>query len=87
MKADRNVTCSLVFLRSQGIIAADWSVNLPASPICALIGSTVVLPCSYNFPQTPNGFKEEGGLPAQVIQYRRHSCVLECIVHTILLMN
>lgn len=41
-----------VFLR--GIIAGDWSVNVPLQ-ICALKGSSVVLPCSYDFPQGRDG--------------------------------
>lgn len=55
-----------VFLCPEGIAAVDWFVELPSSPICAVIGSTVVIPCSYNFPQALSELKEEDGLPAQV---------------------
>nr|UQE85685.1 sialoadhesin [Thamnaconus modestus] len=55
----------MIALCLNGVAAVDWSVDLPSSPICAVIGSTVVLPCSYDFPQTPSGLKEEEGLPAQ----------------------
>ena len=34
---------------SWGVLAGHWSVNLPINPICAVIGSTVVLPCSYEY--------------------------------------
>lgn len=50
----------LLTLSVRGILAGDWSVRLPSSPICALIGSTVVLPCSYDYPQSSNETKEEG---------------------------
>ncbi|XP_068426498.1 limbic system-associated membrane protein [Clinocottus analis] len=43
-----------------GVLAGDWSVRLPSSPICAVIGSSVVLPCSYDYPQGANETKEEG---------------------------
>ncbi|KAM7382555.1 hypothetical protein PAMP_002281 [Pampus punctatissimus] len=45
-----------------GILASDWSVNLPSGPICAVIGSSVVLPCSYDYPQSSNGTRGEGRL-------------------------
>lgn len=51
-----------------GILAGDWAVHLPSSPICAVIGSTVVLPCSYDYPQSSNETWEEGQLSAQVVQ-------------------
>nr|XP_040021978.1 sialoadhesin-like [Gasterosteus aculeatus aculeatus] len=51
----------LVTLSLKGILAADWSVHLPHSPICAVIGSSVVLPCSYDYPQ-PSNETEEGRL-------------------------
>ncbi|KAJ3598559.1 hypothetical protein NHX12_002068 [Muraenolepis orangiensis] len=28
-----------------------WSVTLPTSPICAVVGSTVVLPCAFDYPE------------------------------------
>ncbi|XP_068591340.1 igLON family member 5 isoform X2 [Cebidichthys violaceus] len=48
-----------------GILAGDWSVRLPSSPICAVIGSSVVIPCSYDYPQHSNETKEEGRLSTQ----------------------
>lgn len=35
-----------------GILASDWSVHLPSRPICAVTGASVVLPCSYEYPQS-----------------------------------
>ncbi|KAI3360780.1 hypothetical protein L3Q82_013016 [Scortum barcoo] len=48
---------------TQSILAGDWSVRLPVSPVCAVIGSSVVLPCSYDYPSSET--KEEGRLSAQ----------------------
>ncbi|XP_068180248.1 junctional adhesion molecule A-like isoform X2 [Antennarius striatus] len=50
----------LLTLSLKGVLAGDWSVRLPSSPICAVVGSSVVLPCSYDYPQSSNGSKEEG---------------------------
>ncbi|XP_078109632.1 cell adhesion molecule CEACAM6 [Sander vitreus] len=55
----------LLTLSLKGILAGDWSVCLPSSPICAVIGSSVVLPCSYDYPQSSNETKEEGRLSSQ----------------------
>ncbi|KAM8735993.1 cell adhesion molecule CEACAM8 isoform 1-T1 [Acanthopagrus schlegelii] len=55
----------LLTLSLKGILAGDWSVHLPSSPICAVIGSTVVLPCSYDYPQSSNETQERGRPPAQ----------------------
>lgn len=41
-----------VFLND--VLAGDWSVNVP-SQICAVKNSSVVLPCSYDFPQSRDG--------------------------------
>lgn len=56
------------FLSSLAILAGDWSVQLPVSPVCAVVGSSVVLPCSFNFPQSSNESESDkvGGLLAQV---------------------
>ncbi|KAM8869741.1 igLON family member 5 [Spinachia spinachia] len=57
--------CWLLFTLSlKGILAGDWSVRVPDSPICAVIGSSVVLPCSYDYPQCSNE-TEEGRLATQ----------------------
>ncbi|XP_041797744.1 sialoadhesin-like [Chelmon rostratus] len=55
----------LLTLSLKGILAGDWSVRLPSSPICAVTGSSVVLPCSYDYPQSSNENKQEGQLSAQ----------------------
>ncbi|XP_070691771.1 opioid-binding protein/cell adhesion molecule-like [Pempheris klunzingeri] len=59
----------LLTLSLKGILAGDWSVHLPSSPICAVIGSSVVLPCSYDYPQSSNETKEEGrpSAPGEVL--------------------
>ncbi|KAL6108863.1 uncharacterized protein ACO6RY_12119 [Pungitius sinensis] len=57
--------CWLLFtLCLKGILAGDWSVRLPHSPICAVIGSSVVLPCSYDYPHRFDE-GEEGRLSTQ----------------------
>ncbi|XP_063734814.1 B-cell receptor CD22 isoform X2 [Eleginops maclovinus] len=61
-KMGGRVSCWLLLTLSlKGILAADWAVRLPSSPISAVIGSSVVLPCSYDFPST----EAEGRLSAQ----------------------
>ncbi|CAM9104893.1 unnamed protein product [Lampetra planeri] len=46
-------SCWLLFTLSlKGILASDWSVHLPSRPICAVTGASVVLPCSYEYPQS-----------------------------------
>lgn len=56
------------FHSSLAILAGHWSVQLPVSPVCAVVGSSVVLPCSFNFPQSSleSESNKVGGLPAQV---------------------
>ncbi|KAM9723064.1 cell adhesion molecule 4 isoform 1-T1 [Menidia menidia] len=44
----------LITLIMKGIHAGIWSVRVPPSPICAVTGSSVVLPCSYDYPQSSN---------------------------------
>ncbi|XP_072316697.1 myelin-associated glycoprotein-like [Eucyclogobius newberryi] len=46
----------IIFL--SGVLAADWSVNVP-SQICTVTGSSVVLPCTYNFPESKDGHQVE----------------------------
>ncbi|KAK2910531.1 carcinoembryonic antigen-related cell adhesion molecule 8 [Channa argus] len=68
MDKDMSQSCWLLLTLSlslKGIIAGDWSVHLPDSPICAVIGSSVVLPCSYDYPQSANNTSGEGQLSAQ----------------------
>ncbi|KAL7394037.1 hypothetical protein ABVT39_019739 [Epinephelus coioides] len=55
----------LLTLSVEGILAGDWSVHLPSGPICAVTGSSVVLPCSYDYPQSSNETEKEGRLSAQ----------------------
>ncbi|CAJ1062045.1 B-cell receptor CD22-like isoform X1 [Xyrichtys novacula] len=47
----------LITLWLKGVLAGDWSVHLPSGPICAVIGSSVALPCSYDYPQSSNETK------------------------------
>ncbi|XP_026149342.1 V-set and immunoglobulin domain-containing protein 2 [Mastacembelus armatus] len=49
----------LLTLFLKGILG-DWSVHLPDSPICAVIGSSVVLPCSYDYPKGSDDTREGG---------------------------
>ncbi|KAM9436147.1 sialic acid-binding Ig-like lectin 14 isoform 1-T2 [Clarias gariepinus] len=35
---------------SGGVLAGDWVVHVPVNPILAPQGSTVMLPCTYDFP-------------------------------------
>lgn len=46
--------CWIVSVFFSGILSDDWSINIP-SQICAAKGSSVVLPCSYDFPQSKDG--------------------------------
>ena len=51
-----------------GVLAGDWSVHLPSGPICAVTGSSLVLPCSYDYPQSSNETRAEEQLSTQVIE-------------------
>ncbi|XP_061572339.1 opioid-binding protein/cell adhesion molecule-like [Cololabis saira] len=64
--ADRHSYCFLITFCVTGVLAGDWSVHIPSSPICAVVGSSVVLPCSYDYPQSSNETRGEGPLPSQV---------------------
>lgn len=55
----------LIILCMKGILAGDWSVLLPSSPICALVGSSVVLLCSYDYPNSSDESSTDGRLSAQ----------------------
>ncbi|XP_076006594.1 cell adhesion molecule CEACAM6 isoform X1 [Genypterus blacodes] len=55
----------LLTLSLKGILAGDWSVHLPAHPICAVIGSSVVISCSYDYPQSSNETRREGQATAE----------------------
>ncbi|XP_023266312.1 B-cell receptor CD22-like isoform X1 [Seriola lalandi dorsalis] len=55
----------LLTLSLTGVLAGNWSVHLPSSPICAVIGSSVILPCSYDYPQSSNETRGEGKLSTQ----------------------
>lgn len=55
----------LLTLSLKGILAGDWSVHLSSSPICAVIGSSVVLPCSYDYPQSSRETRGAGQLTAE----------------------
>ncbi|KAM9405388.1 limbic system-associated membrane protein-like [Salvelinus alpinus] len=34
-----------------GVLCSDWAVRVPSAPLCAVASSSVVLPCSYDYPQ------------------------------------
>ncbi|XP_007554363.1 B-cell receptor CD22 [Poecilia formosa] len=57
--------CFLIILCVRGILAGDWSVLLPSNPICAVAGSSVVLPCSYDYPLSSDEVQTDGRLSAQ----------------------
>ncbi|XP_054898196.1 sialoadhesin [Poeciliopsis prolifica] len=57
--------CFLIILCARGILGGDWSVLLPSSPICAVVGSSVVLPCSYDYPLGSDEAQTDGRLSAQ----------------------
>ncbi|XP_040899821.1 B-cell receptor CD22 [Toxotes jaculatrix] len=56
----------LLALSLKGTLAGDWSIHLPPSPICAVTGSSVVLHCSYDYPQRSDEARAEGQLLTQV---------------------
>ncbi|KAM9310730.1 cell adhesion molecule 4 isoform 1-T2 [Pholidichthys leucotaenia] len=55
----------LLVLSLEGVFAGHWSVHLPPGPICAVTDSSVILPCSYDYPQSANETRVEGQLSAQ----------------------
>ncbi|CAN9514070.1 unnamed protein product [Ophioblennius macclurei] len=55
----------LLALSLKGVAAGEWSVHLPSGPICAVTGSSVVLPCSFDYPQSSNERRGEGQLSTQ----------------------
>nr|XP_023697049.1 B-cell receptor CD22-like isoform X2 [Paramormyrops kingsleyae] len=40
----------LILVVLPGVLSGDWSVKYPMSPICAVRGSAVVIPCEYDYP-------------------------------------
>ncbi|XP_067094020.1 uncharacterized protein [Osmerus mordax] len=34
-------------------VACEWAVHLPHNQVCAVAGSSVVLPCSFDYPRNP----------------------------------
>ncbi|XP_056142902.1 B-cell receptor CD22 [Lampris incognitus] len=53
-------TFALLLRMCSGVLAGDWSVALSSAPTCAAVGSTVVLPCSYDFPQSFSNKSRKG---------------------------
>lgn len=74
MRIENTIKLSVCSFSSSGILAGDWSVQLPVSPICAVVGSAVVLPCSFDFPQSSNKSEKMGGLLAQVKKKKKKGC-------------
>ncbi|XP_048864831.1 sialoadhesin-like isoform X1 [Brienomyrus brachyistius] len=46
----------LAVLVLPGVMSRDWNVRYPEKPVCAARGSTVVIPCGYDYPE---GYKVE----------------------------
>ncbi|XP_029694114.1 sialoadhesin-like isoform X1 [Takifugu rubripes] len=63
---ETSLSCWLLLtLCLKSTLAGDWSVQLPVRPVCAVVRSSVVLPCSFDFPQSSNESEKVGGLLAQ----------------------
>ncbi|KAK7887123.1 hypothetical protein WMY93_026744 [Mugilogobius chulae] len=56
IKKEDSVIC--IEEASAGILGGDWSVNVP-SQICTTVGSSAILPCSYDFPESKDGHQVE----------------------------
>ncbi|XP_029927933.1 cell surface A33 antigen [Myripristis murdjan] len=64
-------TCWLLLaLCLTGILAGDWSVDLITDQICARIGSTLTLVCSYDYPQSSRETGAEGQRSAEEHEYK-----------------
>uniref|UniRef100_A0A6Q2YMH3 Immunoglobulin V-set domain-containing protein n=1 Tax=Esox lucius TaxID=8010 RepID=A0A6Q2YMH3_ESOLU len=48
--SSHSVFISILYCRVS-VLSSDWAVRVPSAPVCADAGSSVVLPCSYNFPE------------------------------------
>ncbi|XP_043116165.1 sialic acid-binding Ig-like lectin 14 [Puntigrus tetrazona] len=53
---------TLTSLILSGALAADWTVHVPMDPVYAPLGSSVVLQCSYDYPE-----ESEQGIPHKVL--------------------
>ncbi|KAI7806913.1 sialoadhesin isoform X2 [Triplophysa rosa] len=42
---------TLISFSLSGIFAAGWTVHVPAEPVYAHLGSSIVLPCTYDYPK------------------------------------
>lgn len=58
-----NTCCLLLMYLLKGALCVDWSVHLPPGPICAVVGSAVVLPCSYDYPWSSSQPEGDGQQP------------------------
>ncbi|TRY82729.1 hypothetical protein DNTS_005486 [Danionella cerebrum] len=56
------LTCLWTDSTSNGVVSADWTVDVSPGPIYAPVGSSVILQCSYDFPEDP-----ESGKPYRVL--------------------
>lgn len=55
-------TCCMLLSFTLLAVSGEWAVHLPTDPVCAMVGSSVVLPCSYNYPRhPPHDGGEKGG--------------------------
>ncbi|KAM8847042.1 igLON family member 5 isoform 1-T1 [Synchiropus picturatus] len=67
----------LLTLSLRGTLAGDWLVHLPSKPVCAVTGSSVVLPCSYDYPRSSN----EPGQDEEIMQ-TAVSSEMWCLEHS-----
>ncbi|XP_048877353.1 B-cell receptor CD22-like isoform X2 [Brienomyrus brachyistius] len=47
---DTLVLWGLTLLTLPGVLRSEWAVEYSGNPLCAIRGSTVVIPCSYKYP-------------------------------------
>uniref|UniRef100_A0A1A8NY38 Cd22 molecule n=1 Tax=Nothobranchius pienaari TaxID=704102 RepID=A0A1A8NY38_9TELE len=60
----------IITLSMEGILAGDWSVHVPLTPVCAVVGSSVVLPCSYDYPLSSDESRRDAQEAAEVQEYK-----------------
>uniref|UniRef100_A0A1A7XBZ0 Cd22 molecule n=1 Tax=Iconisemion striatum TaxID=60296 RepID=A0A1A7XBZ0_9TELE len=60
----------IITLSTEGVLAGDWSVHVPPNPICAVVGSSVVLPCSYDYPLSSDESRRDAQKAAEEQEYK-----------------